>query len=205
VHRRNDKYEKARRHVVKTTKEHVTIPNTLGRRLNVSQSNHARCDDVTYIWAGSRRSYLAVVPDLIARRPAGWAISRSPDNAIAETALTMTYESGGRPKKLMPHSDQRCPHTSLRELIGRYGIDQSISRRRNCWDNAPKERLFRSLKCEWGPESGYSSLEHVKRSIVNDIIGYYCQTKRHTFSDGLSPNAFERQHAKNANSVTKIT
>jgi putative transposase len=191
----------------KATKEHVGIPNTLNRQFNVSQPNQVWCGDITYIWAGSRWSYLAVVLDLMARKPVGWAISRSPDSALVEAALTMAYESRGRPTKLMFHSDQGCQYTSLsfRQLIWRYGIDQSMSRRGNCWDNAPMERFFRSLKSEWVPEIGYSCLEHTKRSIINYMIGYYSQTRPHTFNDGLSPNAFERQHAKNANSVANIS
>jgi putative transposase len=67
------------------------------------------------------------------------------------------------------------------------------------------ERFFRSLKFVCVPETCYSSLEHAKRSIVNYIIGYYSQIRPYTFNDGLSPNAAERQHAKNAKSVAKIT
>jgi putative transposase len=191
----------------KATKEHVTIPNTLARQFNVSTPNQIWCGDITYIWAGSQWSYLAVVLDLMARKPVGWAISRSPDSALAVAALTMAYESRGRPAKVMFHSDQGCQYTSLsfRQLIWRYGVDQSMSRRGNCWVNASMERFFRSLKSEWVPETGYSGLDHAKRSIINYMIGYYSQTRPHSFNDGLSPNAAERQYAKNVNGVAKIS
>jgi len=66
------------------------------------------------------------------------------------------------------------------------------------------ERFFRSLRSEWVPETDYSSLEHAKRSIVNYINGYYSQTRPHTFNEGLSPNAFERQHAKKRTACPKL-
>jgi len=108
---------------------------------------------VTYIWTGQRWSYLAVVMDLFARKPVGWAFSRSPNSGLTKQALHMAYELRGRPSGVMFHSDQGSHYTSInfRQNLWRLQIKQSMSRRGNCWDNAPMERFFRSLKSEWVP------------------------------------------------------
>ncbi len=68
-------------------REHVTIPNHLGRQFAVTEPNQVWCGDVTYIWTGKRWAYLAVVLDLFARKPVGWAMSFSPDSRLTIKAL----------------------------------------------------------------------------------------------------------------------
>ncbi len=91
-----------------------------------------------------------MVIDLFSREPVGWAMSLSPNTELVKKALTIAYESRGEPSEVMFHSDQGCQYTSLgfRQLLWRYQMKQSLSRRGNCWDNAPTERFFRSLKTE---------------------------------------------------------
>jgi len=135
----------------------MSIPNILNREFNVSAPNQVWCGDVMYIWIGNRWAYLAVVMDLFSRKPIGWAMSFSPDSNLTGHALSMAFEARHKPKKIMFHSDQGCHYTSqkFRQLLWRYQIKQSMSRRGNCWDNAPMERFFRSLKSEWVPNKGY--------------------------------------------------
>lgn len=161
--------------------EHIDIPNHLDRQVQVTEPNQDWCGDVTYIWTGNRRDYLVVVIDLFARKTIGWAMPFSPDSALIGKALSMAFESRGKPKGLMFHSDQGCHYTSrkYRQLLWRYRIKRSLSRRGNYWDNAPMERFFRSLKSEWGPSLGYSSLTEAKASITNYIVGYYSQVRPH--------------------------
>lgn len=185
------------KHRYKTTgAEHVVIPNKLNREFSVTKPNQVWCGDVTYIWTGKRWAYLAVVLDLFARKPIGWSMSFSPDSELTTKALTMAYELRGKPKELMFHSDQGTQYTSLqfRRLLWRYRIDQSMSRRGNCWDNAPMERFFRSLKTEWVPTMGYSSFDEAKQSITDYIIGYYSELRPHRHNNYLSPNKAERNY-----------
>jgi len=174
--------------------EHLNIPNHLAREFSPDAPNQVWCGDVTYIWTGNKWAYLAVVMDLFARKPVGWALSSSPDSRLTGKALSMAFESRGRPKGLMFHSDQGCHYTSLayRQLLWRYQIKQSMSRRGNCWDNAPMERFFRSLKTEWIPEAGLLSLEHARQVIWSYIIGYYSNVRPHKHNLGLTPNQKEK-------------
>ncbi|MBV1913789.1 MAG: DDE-type integrase/transposase/recombinase, partial [Pseudomonadales bacterium] len=73
--------------------------------------------------------------DLFSRKPIGWAISLSPDNTFTCQALSMAFESRGRPKGLMFHSDQGSHYTSRKftQQLWRYQIEQSMSRLGNCW------------------------------------------------------------------------
>ena len=131
----------------KATQEHVAIPNLLDRQFAVTAPNQVWCGDVSFIWTGCRWAYLAVVIDLFARKPLGWAMSYSPDSNLTCQALTMAFEYRGQPKNVMFHSDQGCHYTSrkFRQLIWRYRLTQSMSRRGNCWDierwNASSEAL----------------------------------------------------------------
>jgi len=178
----------------KVNNEHLAVPNLLKRQFNVSRPNEVWCGDVTYIWIGNRWAYLAVVMDLYARKPVGWALSLSPDSQLTAKALEMAYESRKRPKGVMFHSDQGMHYTSkkFRQTIWRFQMKQSMSRRGNCWDNAPMERFFRSLKTEWVPKVGYQNFNQADHSITNYIMGYYSQVRPHRHNKGISPNEAER-------------
>lgn len=187
--------------------EHVEVANLVNRQFKPSKPNELWCGDVTYIWVGSHWAYLAVVIDLYARKPVGWAISRSPNTALTSKALQMAYESRGKPKGLLFHSDQGCHYTSLnyRRLLWRYQIKQSMSRRGNCWDNSPMERFFRSLKTEWVPQVGYLNLEQAKAAIWAYMIGYYSNIRPHSHNNGMTPNQAEKNYWGVSKAVAKFT
>lgn len=92
----------------KAEQPHIDIPNRLDREFDVSAPNQVWTGDITYIWTGRRWAYLAVVLDLFARRPVGWALSLSADSNLTRQALIMAYESRGGPKGVLFHSDQGC-------------------------------------------------------------------------------------------------
>lgn len=177
------------------TVERPDIPNKLQRGFDVPTPNRVWCGDITYVWVGSRWHYLAVVIDLYTRRIIGWAMSSKPDALLVVNALDMAYEQRGCPQGVMFHSDQGCQYGSrkFRQRLWRYRIEQSMSRRGNCWDNAPMERVFRSLKTEWIPTTGYTSLHKAMRDISYYLMDYYSWQRPHTFNGGLAPAKAERQ------------
>ncbi len=73
-------------------------------------------------------------------------------------------------------------------------MSKSLSRRGNCWDNAPKERFFTSLKSEWIPEIGYPVVAAAKKSVTDYMIGYYSSSRPHKHGDGLPPNVAEKNY-----------
>jgi len=169
--------------------ERPDIPNDLNREFAVSAPNQVWCGDITYIWAGLAWVYLAVIIDLYARRVVGWAISNHPDTALVISALEMAYEQRGSPSGVMFHSDQGSQYASLeyQQRLWRYQMKQSMSRRGNCWDNAPMERVFRSLKTEWIPAGGYANLLEAQKDISHYLMCYYNEYRPHTYNGGLSP------------------
>ena len=186
-------------------KEHVDIENHLNREFSPVKPNQVWCGDVTYLWVGDKWHYLATVLDLYGRKIIGFALSDSPDSELTKQALSNAYESRGRPQGVMFHSDQGCHYTSLayRQLIWKYRIKQSMSRRGNCWDNAPMERFFRSLKTENMPKQGYVSEGVAVDSVRDYIFKYYNSERPHSHNLGLSPNEKEAFYWKTSNRVAK--
>ncbi|WP_156948493.1 integrase core domain-containing protein, partial [Marinobacterium jannaschii] len=99
------------------------------------------------------------------------------------------YEQRGRPTGLMFHSDQGSQYASRAfcQRLWRYRIMQSMSRRGNCWDNSPMERLFRSYKSEWMPITGYQSAREAQRDISFYLMERYNWQRPHQYNNGLPP------------------
>jgi len=183
-------------HRYKTAREErPDIPNHLARQFDVSAPNDVWCGDITYIWSGKKWCYLAVVIDLYARRVIGWSLSDHPDTDLVMSALEMAYIQRGCPKGVMFHSDQGSQYASLcfRQKLWSYQIKQSMSRRGNCWDNAPMERVFRSLKTEWIPSTGYSNIAEARKDIGHYLMDYYNDYRPHSNNGGFSPIAAEEK------------
>ncbi|EOS9985242.1 IS3 family transposase [Pseudomonas aeruginosa] len=177
------------------TVERPDIPNRLNREFATEHPNQVWCGDITYVWAQGRWHYLAAVLDLHTRRVIGWAFSAKPDAELVIKALNMAYEQRGRPQQMLFHSDQGSQYASrlFRQRLWRYRMQQSMSRRGNCWDNSPMERLFRSLKSEWVPSTGYLTAQEAQRDISHYLMHRYNWIRPHQFNDGLPPAVAEEK------------
>lgn len=177
------------------TVERIDIPNHLNRQFGVERPNQVWCGDITYIWAQGAWHYVAAVLDLFTRRVVGWAFSTRPDADLVVRALEVAYEQRGRPEGVMFHSDQGSQYASrkFRQRLWRYRMEQSMSRRGNCWDNAPMERLFRSLKSEWVPTVGYSTAQEAHRDISHYLMHRYNWLRPHQFNEGMAPAVAEEK------------
>ncbi|WP_152999632.1 DDE-type integrase/transposase/recombinase, partial [Pseudomonas aeruginosa] len=109
--------------------------------------------------------------------------------------LDMAYEQRGKPQQVLFHSDQGSQYASrlFRQRLWRYRMQQSMSRRGNCWDNSPMERLFRSLKSEWVPSTGYLTAQEAQRDINHYLMHRYNWIRPHQFNDGLPPAVAEEK------------
>ncbi|MEI0950378.1 IS3 family transposase [Pseudomonas aeruginosa] len=177
------------------TVERPDIPNRLNREFATEHPNQVWCGDITYVWAQGRWHYLAAVLDLHTRRVIGWAFSTKPDAELVIKALDMAYEQRGKPQQVLFHSDQGSQYASrlFRQRLWRYRMQQSMSRRGNCWDNSPMERLFRSLKSEWVPSTGYLTAQEAQRDISHYLMHRYNWISPHQFNDGLPPAVAEEK------------
>lgn len=171
--------------------------NVLNREFTVKTPNTLWCGDISYIWTSNGYLHLALVIDLYSRRIVGWACSKHPDTTLTKAALGFAYHARGQPKKLTFHSDQGVHYTSkeYQQTLWRYQINQSMSRRGNCWDNAPMERVFRSLKSEWLPDKGYYSSYSEAHKDIMQYIRYYNNYRVHSYNGYLTPSAAESKAA----------
>lgn len=172
----------------------AVAPNHLDRQFDVAVPGTVFAGDITYIWTQSGWLYLAVVMDLCARRIVGWAMSASPDTTLVIRALRLALAHRHPTQELMFHSDQGCQYTSeaFRRFLADHRIIQSMSRRGNCWDNAPVERFFRSLKSERIRRTIYRD-HRQGRADINDYIARFYNTQRLHSAAGGNPPAI--QHA----------
>ncbi|HEJ2817848.1 TPA: IS3 family transposase [Pseudomonas aeruginosa] len=178
------------------TVERPDIPNRLNREFATEHPNQVWCGDITYVWAQGCWHYLAAVLDLHTRRVIGWAFSAKPDAELVIKALDMAYEQRGKPQQVLFHSDQGSQYYAsrlFRQRLWRYRMQQSMSRRGNCWDNSPMERLFRSLKSEWVPSTGYLTAQEAQRDISHYLMHRYNWIRPHQFNDGLPPAVAEEK------------
>lgn len=171
----------------------------LDRNFSPPAQNKVWTGDITYIWTQNGWAYLAVVMDLFARKIIGWSVSDKPDTQLVIAALnqalnTRKYIRG----ELMFHSDQGCQYTSndfclyLRDR----GIVQSMSRRGQCWDNAPTESFFRTMKGETGiKKSHLPGVTEVEAVLFDWIETWYNLIRRHTFIGYCSPAEYEARWA----------
>lgn len=180
----------------------VIAPNLLDRQFDVTVPGTRFAGDITYIWTLAGWLYLAVVMDLCGRRIVGWAMSDSPDTDLVRRALRLSLAHRADREPLMFHSDQGCQYTShgFRGFLDENWIVQSMSRRGNCWDNAPVERFFRSLKSERIRNTCYA--DHTEaRADIHDYIANFYNTLRlrlHSAAADQPPAAYHAAMRKAA-------
>lgn len=174
-------------------------PNILQRDFTPQGPNLSWCTDVTQFVANGRPAYLAVVLDLYSRKAIGWQLSLHPDTTLTKNALKMALRLRGYPKNLVLHSDQGSHFSSkeYQDYLANYGVQGSMSRKGNCWDNAVMERFFRSIKTERIGKKNYQSLQAASSDVSNYILEYYNNIRPHTHNSDRSPNEQENFFYKN--------
>lgn len=170
-------------------------PNYLGRQFDVATPATVFAGDMTYIWTRAGWLYLAIVMDLCGRRIVGWAMSDTPNSTLVKRALTLALPQRHPSAEILFHSDQGCQYTSdtFRQFLRSNHIKQSMSRRGNCWDNAPVERFFRSLKTERVRNTIYPN--HLEARLdINDYIARFYNTHRlHSAANGKPPAVYHAE------------
>ena len=173
-------------------------PNLLRRVFQVQRANHSWVSDITYIPTREGWLYLAAILDLHSRAIVGWAMSKRLDSQLATDALVMALAKRSAAPTLL-HSDQGSTYAtaSYRELLKRYAIRQSMSRKGNCWDNAPMESFFHTLKTELVMHCDYQTRTQARSSLFDYLEVFYNRQRRHSAIHYVAPLAFERQQSPN--------
>jgi putative transposase len=188
-----------RRFRVTTDSRNTTAsPNLLRRVFQVDRPNHSWVSDITYIPTREGWLYLAAVLDLHSRAVVGWAMSRTLSSQLATYALAMALAKR-RAAPTILHSDQGSTYATAayRALLKRHKIRQSMSRKGNCWDNAPMESFFHTLKTELVMHCDYQTRTQAQSSLFDYIEVFYNRQRRHSSIHYAAPLAFEHQQSPN--------
>lgn len=176
----------------------LPAPNVLDRQFDAERPNQKWVTDITYLPTLQGWVYLAVVLDLFSRKVVGWSMSRSLATPLVSHALRNAIESRQpRAGKLLHHSDRGCQYTSddYQTTLRTLGIECSMSRTGNCYDNAVAERFFWSLKHEWTKHHEFTDLESARLNVFKYIEVFYNRQRLHQSLGYKTPEEFEAEHA----------
>lgn len=169
-------------------------PNLLNRQFAVAQPNRAWASDITYLATDEGWLYLAVVIDLFSRQIVGWSMKPHMKTDLVTDALKMAWFRRHPEPDLIFHSDrgsQYCSHEFRATLKG-YGMQSSMSRKGNCWDNAPTESFWGSLKIA----RIHGKRFETRRAVMDEVIdwfAFYNHSRLHSTLGYVSPMTFEKE------------
>jgi len=189
--------KRKRRFRVTTQSRHSfpVAPNVLDRSFAVAQPNRVWVGDITFIPTRAGWLYLAVLLDLYARRIVGWAMSPYIDRELVTQALVMALQRR-RPKPgLIHHTDQGRQYAtgSYRQRLIEHGVEPSMSRKGDCFDNACAESFISTLKNELTHHLQFNTREEARTAIFEYIEVFYNRQRLHQTLGYLSPAEFERR------------
>ena len=185
-----------RRYRVTTQSDHrlPVAANQLNREFNVAVPNRVWATDITYLWTQEGWLYIAAVLDLYSRRIVGWSIAKHMRTELISDALLMAIGRRQPSGNLLHHSDRGSQYAraDYQAILARYGIQVSMSRKGNCWDNAVMERFFGSLKSERTDDKNYLTREQAKADVIDYIEMFYNSQRLHSSLNYISPMQFEK-------------
>jgi len=184
-----------RKYVVTTDSRHnlPIAPNLLNRNFQPALPNTVWTGDITYIQTDEGWLYLAAVIDLFSRQVVGWSMQSHMQTSLVDDALRMAWFRRRPESGLIFHSDrgsQYCSHT-FQQTLTECGMQSSMSRTGNCWDNAPTESLWGSLKVGRLYGMRFATRRHAMDEVI-DWLMYYNHRRRHSTLGYLSPMQFEQ-------------
>lgn len=175
---------------------HLIAPNHLNRDFTATAPNQKWTADITYIPTHQGWLYLAVVLDLFSRRVVGWAMATDLSQQLVHDALQMALRRRQPAPGLLHHSDRGSQYTAhaYQVLLSQHHILPSMSRKGDCYDNAPTESFFATLKSELATPS-FPSLARARSAIFHFIEIWYNRRRRHSSLYFHSPLDFEALHS----------
>jgi putative transposase len=183
-------------HTTDSAHKQPVAENLLDRQFNPSKPNQVWLADITYVWTREGWLYLAAVEDLFSRMVVGWSMDEHMESRLVVDALQMAVARRLPEEGLMAHSDRGSQYASdhYQRLLLKHGIECSMSEKGQCWDNAPMESFFASLKKELVHDEDYHTRTQARRSIFEYIETFYNPKRRHSALGYLCPVEFEKTH-----------
>lgn len=186
----------ARKFRVRTTDSnhaHPVAPNVLDRKFSAQRPDAAWLCDITYIPRGEGWLYLAGVMDLCSRRIVGWSMAEHLRAELVLDALAMATSSRSPSPGLIHHSDRGVQYCcgEYRAELESWGMLASMSRVGDCYDNAPKESFWATLKKELVSDREFATRVEARQAIFEYIEVFYNRQRIHSSLGYLSPEQFE--------------
>ena len=168
--------------------------NLLDRQFNPPGANEAWAADITYVPTRAGWLYLAAVEDLYSRRVVGWSMADHLESRLVVDALELAVQRRLPGEGLLAHSDRGSQYASehYQLLLEKHGITCSMSRRADCWDNAPMESFFASLKKEPVHGADFATRAEARAALVEYIEVFYNGKRRHSSLGYVSPAEYEQ-------------
>jgi putative transposase len=168
--------------------------NLLDRQFNPSAANEVWVADITYIPTREGWLYLAAVEDLYSRRVVGWSIADHLESRLVVDALELAVQRRLPDEGLLAHSDRGSQYASehYQLLLAKHGIACSMSRQADCWDNAPMESFFASLKKELVHDADFATRAEARAALVEYLEVFYNNQRRHSSLGYVSPAEYEQ-------------
>ena len=178
-----------------STHQEPVAPNLLNRQFAVSAPDQVWVSDITYISTWEGWLYLATVMDLGTRQIVGWSMGTTLERSLAINALTDALQRRRPAPGLIHHSDRGSQYASrdYQQVLTAHGLIPSMSRKGNCWDNAPMESFFHSLKTERVYGAVYRTHAQARREIFEYIEVWYNRQRLHSALGYLSPVQYEQR------------
>jgi putative transposase len=179
---------------------HPVAPNLLGGNFTADGPDRRWVSDISYISTQEGWLYLAVILDLFSRRIVGWSLAPRLTSTFVEDALKMALQQRRPDAGLIHHSDRGSQYTSAayQDLLKNNNIQASMNGIANCYDNAPMESFFGTLKAEWVHHRRYRSRDEARTDIFYFIEVFYNRRRRHSTLDYVSPHEYERIYHESA-------
>lgn len=180
-----------RRYKATTDSKHnlPVAPNLLDRNFSPERPDQVWTADITYIPTAEGWLYLAVVMDLFTRMIVGWSMGARMTRDLTIDAIRMAYFRRRPDAGLMHHSDRGSQYASrdYQQVLEDYGMIVSMSRKGNCWDNAPMESFFNSMKNERTHSQRYQTRDEARQDTFEYIETFYNRSRRHSALGYVSP------------------
>jgi transposase InsO family protein len=192
----------ARPHTTDSRHDQPLAPNLLARQFEASAPNQRWLADITYLATREGWLYLAVVLDLFARRAVGWATAVTLERQLVLAALDDALQRRQPPAGLLHHSDRGSQYASgdYQARLAQAECLSSMSRKGNCWDNAPMESFFATLKAEIG-ETVFGSQAAARTAVFDYIERFYNRQRRHSTLGYDTPASYEVRWAEQQNTA----
>jgi putative transposase len=180
-----------------TTDSNHDLPvaeNLLERDFSPAAANETWVTDITYIPTREGWLYLAAVEDRYSRRVVGWSMADHLESRLVVDALELAVQRRLPQEGLLAHSDRGSQYASehYQRLLDKHGITCSMSRRGDCWDNAPMESFFASLKKELVHDADFATRAEARAALVEYIEVFYNNQRRHSSLGYVSPAEYEQ-------------